>query len=470
MRTNWQDRIVSWTTAAVHVMMAPGIAVFLLAVISGCSRQESSAKVPSKAAGKIDSDPSVPVTVVRPTREHLKRLSTPQPAHVAPYEQTEIYAKVTGYLDTFGQVQTIDGKVRPLDIGDRVQKGQILARLWIPELEQERLQKAALLAQAQAEVAQAEASRLEAEAMLEAARAKLEETRAQIVRCEAELDYRKSEYERFAALVQKGAVGSELEEEKRSLYRAAQATCTAARAASATDQAGIQLAQAKLAKAQADVTSAQARLKVAQANLEQTLVMLNYATIKAPYDGLITHRFVDTGAFIQSAATGKPQPLFTIVRVDRLRIVANIPEAEAGLVQLGQPATFTYRSHVPTIHQLSGKVARMADALDAQTRTMRVEVELDAPVQPLRPGMFGSVTLQLVDIPDALMLPLGTVLDGNEPAVLVVENGKARRRKVDLGFTEGDRVQVISGLAGDELVILGGKTAVEDGQPIQLAP
>jgi RND family efflux transporter MFP subunit len=406
--------------------------------------------------------------VVRPVREHLKRQSTPQPAHVEPYERTDIYARATGYVDALGQIKGADGKLRAVDIGDRVAKDQVLARLSVPEMEQERLQKAALVEQAQAELGQAEASLTAAQAQLEAAKAKLDETDAQIARYEAELKYRKSEYERYVTLVKERAVRGELEDEKLNLYRAGQASHTAAKAALATDQANIKVAQAKLTQASADVTSAKARLKVAQANLDQAVILLNYATIKAPYEGIITRRLVDTGAFIQ-AGTGRPEPLFTLARVDRLRIIADIPEAEASLIQIGQPATF--QMNATRGQPLTGRVVRFADALDAGTRTMRTEVELDGLSKGLRLGMFGSVTIRLADSPNALMLPTSALLKGGgNPAVFVVENGKVHRREIELGLSEGGRMQVIYGLAGNEQVITDGNLSLRDGQAVEVIP
>jgi RND family efflux transporter MFP subunit len=454
-------------------MSAAGLVIVFLTGLLGCSHQEPTAqavpgKQPGPAAANAASDPPLQVKVVRPTREHLKRVSTPQPAHVGPYERTDIYAKVAGYLDTFGQVQGTDGKSRPVDIGDRVAKDQVLARLWIPELEQERVQKAALVDQAQAELGQAEASLAAATALVEAAKAKLDEAGAQIARAEAELRFRKSEYDRYVTLVKERAVRGELEDEKLNLYRAAQASLAAAHAALATERANLQVEQARLTKARADVASAKARLKVAQANLEQSVIMLSYATIKAPYDGIITRRLLDTRAFVQSAATGKAEPLFTIARVDRLRIITDIPEAEAGLVKLGQPATL--QMNAAGGHQFSGKVVRFADALDSGTRTMRTEVELDGPHSNLRPGTFGSVTIKLADFPDALMLPAAALRpSAGKPTVLVVEAGRARNQEVELGFNDGARIQVTRGLQGDEQVIADGKNAVREGQAVEIA-
>lgn len=453
-------------------MSGAGLAVVLLIVLPGCSGQQSAAQTQTgkqSPAAISGSDQRIRVKVVRPTREPLKRQSTPQPAHVGPYEKTDIYARVSGYLDTFGQIKSPDGMMRPVDIGDRVAKDQVLAKLSVPEMEQERQQKVALVDQAQADVEQAEASSSAAEAMVDAAKAKLEESTSHIARYEAELAFRKGEYDRYDTLVKERAVRQELADEKLNQYRAAGAAHQAAKAALATDGANIKVEQAKFSKAKADVTSAKARVKVALANHEQTVIMLNYATIKAPYDGVITRRLVDTGAFVQSAATGKAEPLFTLARVDRLRIISDIPEAEASLVKLGQTATLLVNASRG--QQLNGKVIRFANALDSGTRTMRTEVELDGPAMILRPGSFGSVTILLGDFPNALMLPTGALVPGNgKTAVLVVEEGKAHLREVELGLNEGGRVQVIRGLTGSDQVIADGKTSVRDGQAVEIVP
>ncbi|MCI0457373.1 MAG: efflux RND transporter periplasmic adaptor subunit [Gemmataceae bacterium] len=466
MLKQWTKRSVAWVATGLTLTSA----VVLLMGLTGCSQQQSTAQTqPDKAAapsaGKGGPDQPVRVKVVRPVREHLKRLSTPQPAHVGAYEKTDRYARVSGYLETFGQIKGADGQLRPVDIGDRVVKDQVLAKLAVPDLEQERVQKAALVEQAKAELEQAKASEAAAAALVDAARAKLEESQFQIARYQADLAYRKGEYERYAALVKDRAARGELAEEKLNLYRAGEAAYKAALATLATDQANIKVEQAKHTKAGADVATARARLQVAQANLEHTAILLSFATITAPYDGIITRRLVDTGDLI---AAGKAQPLFTVARVDRLRIIADVPEAEAALVKVGQRAAF--QVNASRSQPLIGRVVRCADALDHETRTMRTEVELDAPTQVLRPGMFGSLTILLADVPEALMLPASALLPGGgKPAVLVVEDGKVRRQEVELGLTEGGRVQVLRGLAGSEQVITDGKTTVRDGQAVEVA-
>jgi RND family efflux transporter MFP subunit len=390
----------------------------------GCSNPEPAAQArPGKAeaapAAKAGADQPLRVKVVRPVREHLRRLTTPQPAHVGAYEKTDVYSRISGYVDRLGTALDVEGKPllerdgqpRPLDIGDRVVEDQVLAKLWVPEMERE----------------------------LELKKARQQQARAEVRKYEAERVFLEAELTRLLQLIKNQVIQEVIADEKR-LQRD---TVLAA------------------------IAAAQAREQVALRETEVAAALLDYATIKAPFSGLITRRLVDTRAFVQSAATGKAEPLFTVARIDRLRIIADIPEAEAGPVKVGQTATLQLSGVAG--RPLTGKVVRFADALDPATRTMRTEVELDAPPKNLRPGMFGALTIQVVDAPDALLIPTSALRGGGKPAVFVVEDGRARRRDVDVGFNDGVRVQITRGLSGDEAVIADSDPAPREGQAVDIA-
>jgi RND family efflux transporter MFP subunit len=331
---------------------------------------------------------------------------------VGAYEKTDIYAKVAGYVHTLEPalgpdrkpLLDTDGKPRPLDMGDRVEKNQVLVKLWVPEMEKELLLKKALQKQAETDVKKYEAERV----------------------------FREAELARLEKMVKARSI----------------------------EEAVLDVKRLERDAAEAAIASAQARVQVAMREAEYAEELLNYASIPAPYDGILTRRLVDTGAFVQP---GKSEPLFMLARVDRLRIITDIPAPEASLVKIGQPATF--QVNAARGQPLTGKVVRYADALDAGTRTMRTEVELDMAAHSLRPGMYGSVT-----IIGAIMVPTSALVPGAEkPAVFVVEEGKARRREVELGTEEGGRVEVIRGLTGNEQVVTDAKNVAREGQPVEIA-
>lgn len=466
--------------AGVIVIATAGLAAFFMIGLSGCSNPESAAQVPAgkQSASLVttaDSDQPVRVKVMRPTREHLKRVSTPQPAHVEPYEKTEILAKVSGYLDAIAPHFAADGKPvlekdgapRPLDIGDRVKKGQVLAVLAVPEMKQELIQKAALVDKARADLGQAKAAVQAAEALEAAAQAKVKESVSLVAKYDADVKYYDGEHKRYLSLYERNGVeGARVDKEANQL-KAAEAALVAAKNAVLTAEANAKVDKAREIQARADEKAADARLKVAEADFKHMEIMVDYASIKAPYDGILTRRLVDTGDFIQSAMTGKGTPLFSLARVDRLRIVSEVPEAEAGLVKVGQTAIF--QLNASRGQPLTGKVARLADALDTGTRTMRIEVELDVSSPTLRPGMFGSGTITLADIRDALTLPASILVAGSKPSVLCVEGDRVVRREVEIGFNDGGRVQITRGLTAESKVIAHGKSSVREGQAVEIA-
>lgn len=305
-----------------------------------------------------------------------------QPAQVQPFEQTEILAKASGFVSRVH-----------VDIGDKVEKDQLLAELWIPEMEQERFVAAASVDEAAAAVLQMEAAVVAAESLVEAAKAKVHQAQASVAQYSADVDLRRSEHDRIAHLVGQQALNKALLDEKLSQLKSAESALAAAEATVASAEANVLVEAARLKQAQANVSYAHARQKLAEANLKKTEVLMSYAQVRAPFDGLVTHRGIDTGDFVASAASNATEPLLTVYSVDRLRIVVDIPESQAPLIRLGQRATLV----VDALKNKSfrGAVKRTAGVLDPRTRTLRVEAELDAPPNELRPGMFGSLTIEL---------------------------------------------------------------------------
>jgi RND family efflux transporter MFP subunit len=456
MKTGLTTRAAGWALAGLALATVAGVSVV---VLTGGSRPgtavpgQSDHRPPARGAESPGSPQAVRVKTIRPAREPLK-LTIMESAHVEPYEKADLFAKVAGYLQ----------KVH-VDIGDRVTKDQVLADLWIPEMEQERVRKQALVDKARAELGQAEAAWKAAEAMVGAAQAKVTEASSLVAKYEADVIFRKGEHGRYLGLFQERAVQKDVVDREFNHLRAAEAALTAAQAAVATAAANFKVEQAKLTQARADEASAQARLKVAEADLEYSAILLGYGKVTAPYDGVLTQRLVHPGAFIQSAATGKAEALFTIARVDRMRIVTAIREAYSSAIKIGQPATL--QVDAARGQRLAGKVARLADALDRQSRTMLVEVELDTPANVLRPGMYGSVTITVADYPDALLLPTSALVAGaGKPSVMVVSEGQCQRREIELGYNDLVRMQITRGLSGDEQVITDGKDSVREGQAV----
>jgi RND family efflux transporter MFP subunit len=434
---------------------AAGFAVAAVAALAGCD-----SKIPaSSQAQKAGDTQPVPVETIQPTREDLKRFSDSTPAELLPYEQTDLTAKIAGY------VQKVN-----VDIGDRVkgprydhdgrllEEGQVLAELWVPEMLAELQQKEKLVEQVAADVKQATANLAAAEANLKTAEAAVKEAEAARGRADAQAAFARSQFERLSQTGQ--AVERQVIAEALLQKSAAEAAQAEIEAKVQSMQAARDESAAKRDKARADVLAAQARIGVAHANRDYVKAMLQYAKLTAPYDGVITKLNVHTGAFV----TGKAgeSPLLTIVRDDKLRVTVDVSEKD---VRFLKPDTVVEvdLDALPG-RKFAWKISRFAPVLGTG-RKVRLEVHIPNTEGGLYPGMYGHAVVVLEHKKGALTLP-ATCLSTDEkgPFVFTVTEGKARKQRVVLGINDGKKVEIASGLSGTEEVISSGKDTIREGQ------
>ncbi len=200
---------------------------------------------------------------------------------------------------------------------------------------------------------------------------------------------------------------------------------------------------------------------MANAQLARQQAMVDYLELKAPYDGVVTARNIDTGHFL--AGTGV-KPLLAVARTDRVRVFVDVPEAEAPLVttgDAGDPATIQVQSLAG--RAFAGKVTRSGWALDASNRSLRIEMDLPNTDEVLRPGMYASVLVVLDERANTITLPIAAVTAGAEPYCYVVESGKLRKATIILGLRSGDEVEVLDGVREGEVVVLTGVGGLQDG-------
>lgn len=396
------------------------------------------------------------VIAVKPQRKTLVS-STTQPGRIEAFEQTPLYAKVAGYVDSVA-----------VDIGDTVVKDQTLVKLAVPELLDDRQQKEALVAQAEAEIQQA-ASAIEATlAAAQTAQSRIVETEAGISRAQAEHDRWTSEYARIQELAAKGSVTKKLEEETLNQLRASEAAMKEAAAKVESSRAAYHEAQANIEKARADQKAAEARLQVTQADLHRAETMLAYTEIKAPFDGIVTRRAVDTGHYVQPAAAGDDSSLLVVARTDKVRIFVEVPEMEAPLVHAGDPARI--RVQALPAQQFDAQVVRTSWSLLEVNHSLRAEVDADNPRGLLRPGMYATVTIQLEARPDVLTVPATAIVrSGETTCCWRVDAGKARKSPVELGLRSADEVEVVSGLEESSTVVLKPSDSLQDGREVTVA-
>ena len=334
-----------------------------------------------------------------------------------PFQDVDVHAKVAGYI-----------KVIHIDVGDHVRAGQTLAILEIPEL-------AAQLAGADASVRRSKEEIRRAEGDL---------ARAQSAHSAAHSAYTRLKQ---AAEARAGLVAQQEIDDS---------------------QAKDLEAEAQVSGSSAALSAAQQQLQVAEANQKQYAALSDYSRIVAPFSGVVTARYADTGALIAAGTSSSTQsmPVVRLAEISKLRLVLPIPESVAAQIHLGDPV----EARVQALNQdFVGKVSRFADSLDRQTRTMETEIDFDNRDGRLIPGMYAETRLSLREKKDALTIPLEAVTRNGDDATVFSVNSQniIEERHVKLGLEDSVRVEVLSGLTDKDRVVIGNRSQFRDGQKIQ---
>ena len=240
-----------------------------------------------------------------------------------------------------------------------------------------------------------------------------------------------------------------------------------------------------------DVDMAYAKYKQAEAAVQTLQTMTGYTQIVAPFDGIVTGRFVDPGALVRAGggdfgadetsaliSPGATEgagghrngggPILTVAKTDRLRVYVYVPGRWCRYVRRGTPATVTF-DEVPGM-AIKASVTRYAGALDLTTRTMLTELDIHNADGTLYPRMYAHVKLDLISNPAVLRLPISAVSENRQKAtVQVVNRGVVSRRSVSVGLTEPDYVEITSGLSTNDIVVNPFDTDLKDGQMVGYA-
>ena len=211
-------------------------------------------------------------------------------------------------------------------------------------------------------------------------------------------------------------------------------------------------AAAQVDAAKAALSATQQQLGVSQAQHQQYSSLADYSRIVAPFSGVVTWRYADTGTLIQAGTSNAGSaPVVKLAEVDILRLRLPVPESIAPYVRVGDPATVRVEAIGKTF---DGKVTRSAGALDPGTRSMQVEIDVPNKDGRLTPGMYAQVTLNVAHSAESLTAPVQAVDQTGTPFVLVVDSGnKVEKRNVRLGVSTANRVELLSGVKeGDRIV------------------
>jgi RND family efflux transporter MFP subunit len=390
------------------------VAVIAAVVIVGLITLRLLTRTTAKVDASEETLPSAAVALVK--RAPIEDAVTLSGAFHA-YQQVDVHAKVAGYIRKIY-----------VDVGDHVKAGQTLAVLEVPELSAEVTGAQAGLRRAKDAVARAQSNVHSAESIYAAYHAAYQRL--------------KQASETRPGLIAEQELDDSMAKDKDS--------------------------EAKVESDKAALSEAQSQLAVAEAELQRMNAMEDYTHVTAPFAGVVTKRYADTGTMIQAGTASDTQsmPVVQLAEYTKLRLVVPVPESAVPGLQLGS----VVQVHVTAMNQdFEGKVARFADALNDETRTMHTEIDVKNPDGALKEGMYAEAKLILKQHKDALTVPIQALERNSSGAtVLIVDaQGRVQKRRLKLGVESSDRVEIMAGLTDNDRVIVGNRSEFREGEKVR---
>ena len=380
------------TKRGVVVAITALAVVFVVVVILRLLHSQSVARAGETA---YSTPPPVDVVVARPAGQGQNLVL---PGETAAWYESTIYARVNGYVSKW-----------LVDIGDHVQKNQVLAVIETPELDAE----------------------------LQAARAQLTSSRSQVVARQAEAEFSKTTNERWRDSP-KGVVSEQERESKKADY------------------------ESSLAR----LYSANAQVNLDKSKVDQYTALTEFKQVKAPFDGTITERKIDVGNLVTAGSGSTTTPLYRMAQTDPLRVYVEVPQSAAGeLMTNGVPAEIRAPGAVGDV--FSGKIARSAESINSQARTMRVEVDMPNANHRLVPGMYVNVAFSLpargqVEVPAAALI----FRSSGTQVARVDDGGKISFATVSIARDDGSMVELSSGVKPGDRLVLNISSQIATGQTV----
>jgi RND family efflux transporter MFP subunit len=353
--------------------------------------------------------------VVLATRAPLENVIT-LTGEFRPFQQVDVHAKVAGYIRHIF-----------VDVGDKVRAGQELAILEVPELN-------AQVMGAQADIRRSQDAIRHAQSEIERAESTHSAYHAAYTRL-------KQASEERPGLVAEQELDNSLAKDQES--------------------------DAQIRSTRAALAESQNQLGMAQATLDRLSALQAYSHITAPFAGVVTKRYVDTGALISAGTSSETQsqPVVQLAEWSLFRLEIPVPESAVPMIHLGSMV----QVHVLDLNRdFQGRVARFADALDDETRTMHTEIDVENPQDTLTAGMYAEVKLALQGKKGALTVPVQAVVqEGNEHYVLALDDqNRVQKRNVELGEQTSTAVEIVHGLSEEDRVISAGQSDYAIGEVV----
>lgn len=378
---------------------------------SSCSRTQVEARE-SKAS-------EVPAVAVAKAKLEDMSHGLVLTAEFKPFQEIDVMAKVAGYVKSIS-----------VDVGDRVKQGQLLAVLEVPEMADDQARAQSMLNRNQAEVARA---------------------RDELQRAESSHQVSHLSFSRLSEVARQrpGLIAQQEIDDAKSKDL---------------------VSEAQVSAAKSNLSAAEQQAQVSMAELRKVKTLQEYTRVTAPFAGVITKRYANTGSMIQAGTSSSTQvmPLVRLSENSLLRLILPVPESAVPTVHVGQQVEV----HVPTLgRSFPGRVARFSQKVSSATRTMDTEVNVPNPDLILIPGMYAEVNLTLDHRAAVLSVPITAVDvtgDGQSGQVAVVTpDNRLELRKVQLGVQTANSIEIRSGLRDGDLVVMGSHASLSAGQRVR---
>jgi multidrug efflux pump subunit AcrA (membrane-fusion protein) len=381
-------------------------------LVSACSRNQASPEPTAEAKGPPAAAPPVDVSTAAAITRGLQR-AVEVVGSLAADEEVVVSAQAQGELAQLN-----------VDFGGYVSRGQIIAQLDQRDARLKVEQAEATLKQTMARLGMSAGEKFDPN------------QNAEVKVAKAQLEWEQMNLDRQTRLVEKGDVSRATYDQATTLYNLARARYQAA-----VDAVNQQLAV---------VEHQRAALSLAKKALTDTVVV-------APISGAVKEKHASRGSYLP--INGR---IVTLVRINPLRLRADIPEYAAASVRTGQ--TMTLKVEAFPDRTFTGRVVRIGASLNEQTRALTVEAEVVNPNNLLRPGMFAKSQLITANDAPAVMVPMRAVqVVAGLNKVYVIENGRASERIVKTGTSDGDMIEVLSGVKSGEYVATSNLDKLQEG-------
>ena len=392
-----------------HVLVTAGVALVLIAGFARLSSQ--------KAKASPGDGPELRTVAVALVQRQPIANSLTLSGEFRPYQEVDVHAKVAGFIR---QIY--------VDVGDKVKSGQVLADLEVPELN--------------AQVRGAEAAIRRSQDAIHRAQSDVERADSSHAAYHAAYTRLKQASEARPGLIAEQELDDSLAKDKES--------------------------EAQLSSARAAASEANSQLAIAEAERNRFAALEAYSHMTAPFSGVVTKRYADVGSLIQAGTASNTQtmPVVQLAEWSKLRLVVPVPESAVPQLRLGS----TVDVRVPALNRtFQGRVARFADSLNQETRTMHTEIDVENVDGKLFDGMYAETSIVLNKKDNALTIPVQAVErnSGSASVITVDAQGNIHERTIALGVESSDRVEVLSGLRADDRVVVGSRSEFREGEQVR---